>query len=116
MPYVFSASSSRRFLACAALLGSVLLSGAASAQMYPPQPVPQGAPPPPGGAVNPVCPRLEAQLATIDRGGSNDPGKDEQIRRYQDAAAKQQSELDRMTAQAPQMGCESSGFFSLFSG
>jgi Protein of unknown function (DUF2865) len=117
MPYLFSASSSRRFLACAALLGGVLLSGAASAQMYPPQPVPQGAPPPPpGGAVNPVCPRLEAQLATIDRGGSNDPGKDEQIRRYQDAAAKQQSELDRMTAQARHMGCESSGFFSLFSG
>jgi hypothetical protein len=85
--------------------------------MYPPQPVPQGAPPPPpGAAVNPVCPRLEAQLATIDRGGSNDPAKDEQIRRYQDAAAKQQGELDRMTAQARRMGCDSSGFFSLFSG
>jgi hypothetical protein len=121
MPYLFSASSSRRlfqrFLACAALAGSVLLSGAASAQMYPPQPVPQGAPPPPpGAAVNPVCPRLEAQLVTIDHGGSNDPAKDEQIRRYQDAAAKQQSELDRMTAQARRMGCDSSGFFSLFSG
>ncbi|HLG81641.1 MAG TPA: DUF2865 domain-containing protein [Bradyrhizobium sp.] len=94
-----------------------MLGGAASAQMYPPQPVPQGAPPPPpGGAVNPVCPRLEAQLATIDRGGSSDPAKDEQIRRYQDAAAKQQGELDRMTAQARRMGCDSSGFFSLFSG
>jgi hypothetical protein len=98
-------------------VSAVLLSGAASAQMYPPQSVPQGAPPPPpGGAVNPVCPRLEAQLATIDRGGSNDPAKDEQIRRYQDAAAKQQSELDRMTAQARRMGCDSPGFFSLFSG
>src|SRR5579862_3583072 len=117
MPYFLSASSSRRFLAGATLACGLLLGGAVSAQMYPPQPVPQGAPPPPpGGAVNPVCPRLEAQLATIDRGGSNDPAKDEQIRRYQDAAAKQQSELDRMTAQARRMGCDSSGFFSLFSG
>jgi hypothetical protein len=117
MPNLFSASSSQRLLACAALALGVLFSGAASAQMYPPQPVPQGAPPPPpGGAVNPVCPRLEAQLVTIDRGGSNDPAKDEQIRRYQDAAAKQQGELDRMTAQARHMGCESTGFFSLFSG
>jgi hypothetical protein len=79
-------------------------------------------PPPPGAAgpstapaVNPICPRLEAQLATIDRGGSSgDPAKDEQIRRYQDAAARQQSELDRVTAQAKRMGCDSSGFFSLF--
>jgi hypothetical protein len=63
-----------------------------------------------------MCPRLEAQLATIDRGGSGDPAKDDQIRRYQDAAAKQQSELDRVTSQAKRMGCDSSGFFSLFSG
>ncbi len=69
-----------------------------------------------GTAVNPMCPRLEAQLATIDRGGGGDPAKDEQIRRYQDAAAKQQSELDRVTSQAKRMGCDSSGFFSLFSG
>lgn len=115
MPHLFFASSSRRFLACAALISGALLSGAASAQtMQPPEPVPQGAPPPPG-AVNPVCPRLEAQLATIDRGGSNDPAKDEQIRRYQDAAARQQAEFDRLTAQARHMGCDSSGFFSLFS-
>jgi hypothetical protein len=64
-----------------------------------------------------MCPRLEAQLATIDRGGaSGDPAKDDQIRRYQDAATKQQSELDRVTSQAKRMGCDSSGFFSLFSG
>jgi hypothetical protein len=56
-------------------------------------------------------------LTTIDRGGdSGDPAKDEQIRRYQDAAAKQQGELDRVTSQAKRMGCDSSGFFSLFSG
>ena len=64
-----------------------------------------------------MCPRLEAQLATIDRGGSSgDPARDEQIRRYQDAATKQQSELDRVTSQAKRMGCDSSGFFSLFNG
>src|ERR1700761_2967772 len=78
----------------------------------------QTSPPPPGGAAsNPMCPRLEAQLATIDRGGgSGDPAKDEQIRRYQDSAARQQSELDRITSQAKRMGCESSGFFSMFNG
>ena len=70
-----------------------------------------------GAAVNPMCPRLEAQLATIDRGGgSGDPARDEQIRRYQDAASKQQAELDRVTSQAKRMGCDSSGFFSLFNG
>ena len=97
-------------LACAALLGVFMLGVDAWAQMSPAAPPPQGAP------VNPMCPRLEAQLATIDRGGGGDPAKDEQIRRYQDAAAKQQSELDRVTSQAKRMGCDSSGFFSLFSG
>jgi hypothetical protein len=107
---------SRWMLACAVLLGVSALSADAFAQMNP-GPPPQGAAPPPGAApVNPMCPRLEAQLATIDRGGGGDPAKDEQIRRYQDAAAKQQSELDRVTAQAKRMGCDSSGFFSLFNG
>ena len=70
-----------------------------------------------GATLNPVCPRLESQLATIDRGGgSGDPAKEEQIRRYQEAASKQQGELDRVTSQAKRMGCDSSGFFSLFSG
>jgi uncharacterized protein DUF2865 len=101
---------SRWMLAGAALLGGMALSLDAKAQTPPVPPPAQGA------AVNPMCPRLEAQLATIDRGGSGDPAKDEQIRRYQDAAAKQQSELDRVTSQAKRMGCDSSGFFSLFSG
>ena len=70
-----------------------------------------------GAQANPICIRLEGQLATIDRGaGTGDPAKDEQIRRYQEAQAKQQSELDRVTLQAKRMGCESSGFFSLFNG
>ena len=111
-------------LACAALLSSLLLSSGALAQMQPgmqpppPPPPPGAAPPsaPPPPAVNPVCPRLEAQLATIDRGGSGDPARDDQIRRYQDAQSQQQGELDRVTMQAKRMGCESSGFFSLFGG
>ena len=98
---------SRSALACAALVAAMLFSPAARAQMNPP--------PPQGGAANPMCPRLEAQLATIDRGGT-DPARDEQIRRYQDSASKQQAELDRVTIQAKRMGCDSSGFFSLFSG
>src|SRR5216684_2815595 len=110
MPETLIAPFSRWILACAALFGVVALSVDASAQINP------GPPPSQGAAVNPMCPRLEAQLATIDRGGGGDPAKDEQIRRYQDAAAKQQSELDRVTSQAKRMGCDSSGFFSLFSG
>src|SRR4029077_19776126 len=100
--------SSRSILACAALFGAVLLGVDARAQ------VPPG-PPSQGAAANPMCPRLEAQLATIDRGGG-DPAKDEQIRRYQDAATRQQAELDRIASQAKRMGCDSSGFFSLFNG
>ncbi len=104
----------RRFLACAVLFGGMALGTGAMAQMSPTMP-PQSVPPP-GGAVNPICPRLESQLATIDHGGSTDPAKDDQIRRYQDAASKQQAELDRVTSQAKRMGCDSSGFFSLFNG
>src|SRR6202048_4754448 len=98
-------------LACAALLNVATSSVDAVAQGFP-----AAAPPQAGAPVNPMCPRLEAQLATIDRGGGGDPAKDDQIRRYQDAAAKQQSELEGVTAQAKRMGCDSSGFFSLFSG
>ena len=109
MPDNLTSSSSRWILTCALLLGFALPGTAALAQM------PPGAPPPPPGAqANPICVRLEGQLATVDRGGSGDPAKDEQIRRYQDAANKQQGELDRVTQQAKRMGCDSSGFFSLF--
>jgi hypothetical protein len=125
MPETLITPFFRWILAGVALFGVSALSLDASAQMNPGAPQPQPPPPPgaqsapgaPGPAVNPMCPRLEAQLATIDRGGgSGDPAKDDQIRRYQDAATKQQSELDRVTSQAKRMGCDSSGFFSLFSG
>jgi hypothetical protein len=59
-----------------------------------------------------ICQRLEAQLAALD--GSNG-GRGEQIRRYEEAANRQQAELDRTVAQARRMGCEGSGFF-LFGG
>jgi hypothetical protein len=109
MPEPLMHSLSRWILAGAVLLGALSVDAVA-------QQVPPAAPPQPGAAVNPMCPRLEAQLATIDRGGGGDPAKGEQIRRYEEAAAKQQGELDRVTSQAKRQGCDSSGFFSLFSG
>ena len=110
MPETLIVPFFRSMLACAALLAVLAPGVDALAQTSPGAP-PQGAP------LNPMCPRLEAQLATIDHGGgSGDPARDDQIRRYQDAATKQQAELDRVTSQAKRMGCDSSGFFSLFSG
>jgi len=108
---------SRWLLSCAVLFCSAALATGAFAQT-PPGAVPPPPPPPQQGATgNPMCQRLEAQLATIDHGAdSGDPAKDEQIRRYQDAASRQQAELDRVTSQARRMGCDSSGFFSLFNG
>lgn len=91
-------------LTLAAAIGAAITS-AAVAQGYPP-----GQQPPP----NPICQRLEGQLATIDRGSNG--AQAEQIRRYEDAASRQQSELDRLRAQARRQGCDNSGFFSLFSG
>jgi hypothetical protein len=72
-------------------------------------------PGPPGGNGNPVCQQLEGQLSVVDRGGV-DPARADQIRRYEDSAGRQQAELDRTVAQSRRMGCEGSGFFSLFSG
>jgi hypothetical protein len=108
---------SRWLLSCTVLFCSAALAVGAFAQT-PPGAVPPPPPPSQQGATgNPMCQRLEAQLATIDRGAdSGDPAKDEQIRRYQDAASRQQAELDRVTSQARRMGCDSSGFFSLFNG
>ncbi|CAN5269789.1 DUF2865 domain-containing protein [soil metagenome] len=107
-------SFSRWALACAVLAGAACLSVAVGAQGLPPAPQPQQQQAIP--SANPMCQRLEGQLATIDRGGGGDPARAEQLRRYEDAASKQQGELDRVTAQAKRMGCDSSGFFSLFNG
>jgi hypothetical protein len=118
MPEILNAAFSRRILTCALLLGIAWPCTLAFAQQINPGASPPPAPPPQQGAqANPMCIRLEGQLATIDRGaGSGDPARDEQIRRYQDAAAKQQAELDRVTLQAKRMECDSSGFLSLFNG
>ena len=114
MPLTLTAPFSRWILACAVLFGIAASGRHALAQ------TPPGAAPPPATATpqgNPICIRLEGQLAAVDRGASGgDPAKEEQIRRYQDAQTKQQAELDRVTMQAKRMGCESSGFFSLFNG
>jgi hypothetical protein len=64
---------------------------------------------------NPVCVRLEGQLAAVDR-GHVDPARAEQIKRYEDVAQRQQAELDRLSAQARRLGCEGRGFFALFGG
>jgi hypothetical protein len=114
MPNRLNSCFSRRILTCALLLGTALPATNALAQTpdeaY--AQMPQDAPVAPS---SPICIRLEGQLATIDRGGgSGDSIRDEQIRRYQDAASRQQAELDRVIAQGRRMGCDSSGFFSLF--
>ncbi|RAI43994.1 DUF2865 domain-containing protein [Rhodoplanes roseus] len=95
--------------------------GTALAQSYPPPAYPQqgypqqqqGYPQQQGYGQNPVCARLENQLGMINRGG--DPTRNDQARRYEDAIARQSSDLDRMIAQARRLGCESNPLFSLFS-
>jgi hypothetical protein len=75
----------------------------------------QGSLPPPPGAFQPgnaVCSRLEAQLGALDRGGND--ARAEQIRRYEEAVARQQQELERLTTQHRRQGCE--GGFFLFGG
>jgi hypothetical protein len=63
---------------------------------------------------NPFCARLEGQLAAFDRSGG-DAGRADQMRRIEDAATRQQVELDKNVATSRRTGCERSGFF-LFGG
>lgn len=97
-----------RRLGLAALVLMAGCGGALAQGAYSPY-SPGGAPP----SQNPVCVRLEGQLGLINRGG--DPTRADQARRAEDAVNKQQTDLDRLVAQARRMGCESNGFFSLFS-
>jgi len=84
-------------------LGVLALAASAAAQGAPNQ-----------TASNPACVRLESQLATINA-GSTDPTRADQVKRAEDAVAKQQADLDRTLAQAHKQGCEGQGFLSLFS-
>jgi hypothetical protein len=100
--------------ACLLVLSAVAFSIAAAAQTSSPTPpAPTGASPD-QAASNPVCVRLEGQLAVLTR-GSADPARADQIKRYEDATAKQQADLDRTLAQSKKLGCEA-GFFTLFTG
>jgi hypothetical protein len=109
-----------------ATAGVFLLATAAAAQGLPPQQMappqqmpPQGMSPPQGmapqgtQASNPVCVRLETQLASVNGGG--DAARADQIKRAEDAVARQQADLDRAVVQGHKQGCEGQGFFSLFS-
>jgi hypothetical protein len=97
-----------------ALPAAFLIAAPAVAQFgAPPAPPPSAVPAPAGR--NPVCLRLEAQLASVDR-GTVDPARAGEIKRYEDAAAKQQADLDRLTQQSQKFGCQGGGFFAIFSG
>src|SRR5579872_6251884 len=65
-------------------------------------------------SANPACQRLETQLASLDRGNS-DPVRANQIHTAEDAVNRQQFEVDRLVSQSRRLGCERSGFFSIFS-
>jgi hypothetical protein len=111
----------RRVIAPAAVVIAAAVSAALPAygQQLPPPPeqAPSGQPPQasPLPQTSPVCTRLEGQLAAFDR-GSNDSGRAEQVRKYEEAAANQQNELNRQQTQAQRLNCQTNAFFVLFSG
>lgn len=123
---VATQSSSRRIAATGLIAASVAVlaiafSDPAPAQFFnPPQPPasigqpPQGQPPQNQQGRNPACYQLEGQLSAIDR-GAGDPARAAQARHFDDAVNRQQSDLDRMVAQSRRLGCQSNGFFSIFS-
>jgi hypothetical protein len=77
---------------------------------------PMNPPPAPGSqAANPVCARLEGQLASINNGNPADNARAAQIKQAEDAVARQQADLDRAVSDGHKQGCEGTGFFSLFS-
>src|SRR5271156_6480255 len=93
-----------------AMLGVLAFSAPALAQGVLPRMQPQSIPatPVPNQAApnqaplnpattNPVCVRLEGQLAAFDQ-GTADPTRADQIKRSEDAIAKQQADLDRAVA------------------
>ncbi len=93
---------------CATAVTLAVAGLGANAQFFPQPPAPGSSGP---SAQAQICQRLEQQLYALDRG---DPARAEQIRRYEEAATRQQAELDRTIAQSRRLGCESVGFFTLF--
>ena len=104
----------RRVIAPAAVWLATAVGGHAQQQIMQ-QPVQQPPAPPQVSQGNPVCARLETQLQTFDR-GSADASRAEQVRKFEDAAASQQNELDRQEATARRLGCNENSFFALFTG
>jgi hypothetical protein len=94
-------------------VAGMAMATAAIAQGLPPASIPQ-APPGQSAASNPTCVRLESQLASINA-GSTDPTRSDQVKRAEDAVAKQQADLDRTVEQAHKQGCAGTGFLALFS-
>jgi len=102
----------RAWMPAAALPVALLAALApAGAQQQLPPPAPAA---PPAVQQNPVCSRLEGQLQTFDR-TNNDAGRAEQVRKFEEAAASQQTEIDRQEATARRMGCERNRFFMMLS-
>jgi hypothetical protein len=129
-------SQMRKPLHCLAflLLGVSALALPAAAQSLPPIPPapipsaplpPAPAPSPPTSAqaplapgasqANPVCARLEGQLALVNR-GAGEQARGDAIKRTEDSVAKQQADLDRALARSKKQGCSGGGFFALFTG
>lgn len=103
-----TAAGSPRALAAIAMFAVLaLLPAPLAAQTFQPAP-------PPGAGANPICQRLEGQLASITQGG--DSGQSAQERRFEEAIQRQEAELERAVLQARRQGCESTGLFALFNG
>jgi hypothetical protein len=98
----------RALMPAAAVLAALLPAHAQQQPQQPPQAQPQT-------QQNPYCSRLESQLQAFDRGG-NDAARAEQLRKLEETAASQQTEIDRQQAVAQRAGCEKNSFLVLFSG
>jgi len=94
----------RALVPAAAVFAALLPAHAQQQQPSPPQP-----------QQSPYCSRLESQLQAFDRGGS-DAARAEQLRKLEETAASQQTEIDRQQAIALRAGCEKNSFLVLFSG
>src|ERR1700760_2003861 len=75
--------------------------------------IPQSLPQPAAPSGNPVCTRLEGQLASIDRAGA-DPARADQARRIEETLGKQQADLDRAQSQFQRLGCQPPSLLSIF--